>query len=269
MLRIGLDPTLFRIGGLVMTWHSFFTLVGVVVAVWLALRWAPLKRLRREAVENTAFWGILGGLVGARLVHVLDQWEFYAQNPGQIFALWQGGIAIYGAILGGFAGGALYALRARLPVGRLADLAAPVMVLGQAIGRIGDVINGEHLARPTSLPWGVVYTHPASPSAQVYGSTPTHPAVAYELLWDLAIFALLRFVLWDRLKPDGMLFALYLALYSVGRFFISFLRVDREWVLGLTQAQVIALAVLAVTVPLLLMRARFATPAPAPQRACR
>ena len=114
-----------------------------------------------------------------------------------------------------------------------------------AIGRIGDVINGEHFASFTSLPWAFVYTHPDSPA---FLRPASHPAVLYEMIWDLAL-VLVIWPLRSRLRPQGMTFAMYLALYSVGRFFISFLREEHnQYVLGLNEAQIIAILVLLVTV---------------------
>ena len=263
MIHIGMDPTIFTLGPFQLTWHSFFAFLGVVLAIYLAGRWARNSPgVNQDMVYATAVWALIGGIVGARFVHVIDHWSFYTSNPAEILAIYKGGIALYGAILGAFVGGAAYAYLNKFPVGKLADLAAPVVLLAQGVGRIGDIINGEHCSVGTTMPWGFVYTHPnseafASCYNTVRAATPsTHPAVAYELIWDLLAFA----VLWrlrGRLQPDGMLFALYLALYSTGRFFISFFRTDKVWVIGLQEAQLIAVLVLAVTVPLLAYRASF------------
>ena len=239
-----------------------------------------------DAVMSVAVWAIIGGIVGSRLVHVIDRWDFYGNDPAKIFQVWTGGIAIYGAILGGFAFGAAYmAVRnhpgflrnwnrllpwsklepAPLPsIGRLADLAAPAMLLSMAVGRIGDIINGEHVAKLTDLPWAFVYSNLESPSNQVWGLRGTHPAIVYEMLLDLAILAII-WPLRGRLRPQGMLFALYLATYSLGVFFIRFLRsgplpMDENWAIGLNEAQFIALIVMGVTVPLLLIKAQFVRP---------
>ncbi|MFQ5861230.1 MAG: prolipoprotein diacylglyceryl transferase [Dehalococcoidia bacterium] len=253
---------MFEVRGFLLTWHGFFTFVAVAVAVYLVARWARRERepIPSEVIYSVAVWVIIGGIIGARLVHVIDRWDFYGQNLGQIFAIWSGGIAIYGALLGGFAGGALYAtLRQQdvgVSVGRLADLAAPAVVIAMFIGRFGDIINGEHIAKPTSMPWGFTYSHPLSPTNQVYGLRATHPAVVYEMLWDLVVLGAL-FYLRNRLRPYGMTFVAFLAIYSVGRFFIQFLREDKIWLAGLTEAHLIALIVLAVTVPLLAYKAQW------------
>lgn len=217
-----------------------------------------------DAVYGVAIWGIIGGIIGSRIVHVADEWRFYGENPGQIIAIWNGGIGLWGALLGGFAGGVLAARLYKVPVGRLADQAGLSMLIAQAIGRVGDIINGEHVSEVTNKPWGFVWSNPESLTFRSYGLAATHPAVVYELIWDLLLFFLLWRFVRGRLKPDGMVFVAYLAFYSFGRYFIQYYRVDRIWFAGLQEAQVIALAVMAVTVPLLAFKARIA-PAETPE----
>ncbi len=251
MVTIGIDPLLITLGLFSVSWHSLFSMVAIAVGVWFPVHLAAKAGLSADTLLSLAMWAVPGGIIGARLVHVIDYWSYYAANPGAIFAVWQGGLAIWGGILGGAITGVIFAKIRGFPFARYADLAALGLILAQAVGRIGDVINGEHISTTTGLPWGVVYTHPNSPA---YGLPPTHPAVAYELLMDLLIFG----VLWKfrrRIRPDGALFLIYLIAYSVGRFFLSFLRLDSNTVLvGLNQAQWIALLVIAVAVPILLFQ---------------
>ena len=261
MIEIGMNPNIIDTGAVVLSWHGLLSVVAVAIAVYLVARWAPRHGISSDAVYSAAVWAIIGGIVGARFIHVIDEWEYYAANPTQVFAVWTGGIAIWGAVLGGFVGGWTYATWAGIPRGRLADITAPALILAMAIGRIGDMVNGEHLADLTTLPWGVVWSHPSSPSFQAYGLLPSHPAVAYEMLLDLAIFGVLLFVLRKRLRPDGMQFAALLAMYSLGRFFILFFHDYTIWFLGLNGAQIISLIVFAITVPLLARRARLRPPA--------
>ena len=246
---------MFVLGGLALTWHGFFAFVGVVVAVFLVGRWAPRVRIDSDVVYATAVWAIIGGVVGARLIHVVDRWDVYSSNPADILAIWKGGIALFGAILGGFLGGAIYARLQGYPIGRLADLTAPALLIAQSIGRVGDIINGEHVSKATNAWYGFIYSHPASLSNQVHGDLPSHPVVVYEIMWNMAVLALLWY-LWGRIKPDGMLFALYISLYSFGRFFITFLREDKIWVGGLQEAHLISILVMLVAVPLLVYRGR-------------
>ncbi|MCH8107417.1 MAG: prolipoprotein diacylglyceryl transferase [Chloroflexi bacterium] len=283
-INIGINPNILDFGSVLLSWHGFFTFVAVAVSVYLVHRWGTREGILGDAILSVAVWAIIGGIMGARVVHIIDFWgASYADDPIQVLYVWRGGIAIYGAILGGFAGGASYILirnsawflamwarffrfagephRAALPgVGVLADISAPAVLLSMAIGRIGDVINGEHCAKFTDLPWAVRYTYEVRPGITLgelqCGPGVSHPAVAYELLFDLALLA----VIWPlrhRLRPHGMFFVLYGALYSTGRFFLNFLRVEpNEYFLDLNQAQILALLVILVAVPLLVFKAQ-------------
>ncbi len=251
MIRIGLDPLLFSLGPFSISWHSLFMAIAIVVGVWLPAHLAVKAGLSKDRLYSLALWAVPGGIVGARLVHVIDYWSYYSANPGAILAFWEGGLALWGGILGGTLTAVIFTRIRGFPIGGYADLAALGLLLAQAIGRIGDVINGEHISKGTSLPWGVVYTHPGS---SAYGLPPTHPAVAYELLMDLLIFSIL-WKLRGRVQPGGTLFLLYLIIYSTGRFFLSFLRLDSNTVLlELNQAQWLSLIVLAAALPLLLLQ---------------
>ena len=263
MIEIDISPFLVRSGTFALSWHGFFTFIAVATAVYLVGRWAPQKGIAPDDVYSIAIWAIVSGMIGARLVHVIDNWGFYQDNPVQILYIWAGGIGLWGAILGGFIGGAAYALWAKHPVGVIADLTAPALLLVQSIGRLGDIVNGEHCARAaTEFIFAFSWVNASSNAASCANGlgVPVQPVIAYEIMWNMA--ALL--VIWklrDRIKPDGMLFALYLALYSVGRFLITFLREDNLWAFGLQEAHYIAIVVLVITVPLLIIKARPATAA--------
>ena len=127
-----------------------------------------------------------------------------------------------------------------------------------AIGRIGDVINGEHFSHATALPWGVFYTHINSAGAN---RPVSHPAVVYEIILDLLILAII-WPLRNRLRPHGMVFVLYGALYAVGRFFVSFVRVEtNSYFLGINEAQIVSLSIMIIAIPLLVYKAQFVRPA--------
>ena len=262
MIEIDIGPYLISTGAFLLSWHGFFSFVAVATAVYLVGRWAPMKGIDPDDIYSIAIWAIIGGIIGARLVHVIDNWGFYQYNLLQILFIWSGGIGIWGGILGGFLGGAAYALVAKHPVGVIADLTAPALLLVQTIGRLGDIVNGEHCARAaTEFILAFNWVSPDS-DARVCANgvgVPVQPVIAYEMLWNLAAL----FVIWklrDRLKPDGMLFALYLSFYAVGRFLVTFLRQDKVWVLGLQEAHFIAILVLVITIPLLIIKARPTTP---------
>ena len=250
-INIGMDPNLVTIGSFTLTWHGLMSALAVAVGFLVIIRLAKGAGITASSATPIILWGIFGGIIFARLFHVLDEFALYSRNPADIFKIWEGGLAIYGAILGGAVTGVLYAkLRGSSMefLGRLGDAAAPGLILGMAIGRVGCTINGDARGTPTGLPWGVAYTHPNHYLTTQTGGYVGHPAPVYEIIWDLLVLA----VLWrlrGRLKPDGVLFLLYLCLYSVGRFFISYVRVNKEVLFGLQQAQVIALLVLIICVP--------------------
>lgn len=239
MIEINVDPTLIQAGPVIITWHGFFTAVGVLAGITLAVKFGALLGFSEDDVMSVAMWGVIGGIIGARLMHVIDQWGYYSQDPIAILKVNEGGLAIFGTVVGGPIGGAIYAWRRGFSVTKLLDVGAVGLMLGMAIGRIGDVINGEHHGTPADLPWAVTYVHPntlGQPDLSV------HLAVGYELLMDLVIFGLLV-TLFGRLPRYSMVFWLFGALYSFGRFFIQFYRIDTPFVAGLSQAQLLSFLV--------------------------
>jgi len=221
--------------------------LGIIVATWLSMRLAKEGGMSAEVVFGSAFWLVLFGLLGARLVHVLDNLDVYGDDPGRILAFWKGGLSWYGALLGGLLGGFIAARVHKISLARFADILAPAIILGLSIGRIGCTINGDAYGTPTGLPWGLVYTHPdAYADLNVAG----HPAAVYEIIWNLMVFGIL-WRLKGRIRPDGSLFLAMVAMYSFGRFFISWVR-EEPAVLGpLHQAHIISLVLFVGAVALL------------------
>jgi phosphatidylglycerol---prolipoprotein diacylglyceryl transferase len=242
-IKIGLDPTIVKFAGLDITWHGLFTAAGVIGGVAVSAYLARRMGYPEDMIYNVALALVIGGIIGARGLYVIEHWSLFKNDLGQIFAINTGGISIYGALIGGTLGAWGYAMITKVPnIPRGADIAAIGGIVGMAIGRLGDIINGEHFAKSTSLPWGVVYTNVNSPS---YGLAAQHPAVAYEMFGDFAIFALLLLI-YIRVPRAGVTFMSYVLLYAILRVFVSFLRLDTEVLLGLRTAQLIAI----VTAPL-------------------
>jgi phosphatidylglycerol:prolipoprotein diacylglycerol transferase len=241
-IDIGIDPTILDRGGVEITWHGLFTALGVVFGVAIATYYARKAGYKEDQIYNVALALVIGGIIGARLLYVIENWSQFEDDLGKIIEVNTGGISIYGALIGGAIGAFLYAVLARvrnIPKG--ADIAAIGATLGMAVGRIGDIINGEHFSKTTDLPWGVVYTHEASPSVIAAVAQPQHPAVAYELLGDLVIFGILIFI-YTHVTRSGITFFAWVFLYGLLRFWVSFLRLD-ETVLGtgLRTAQLIGI----------------------------
>ncbi len=193
---------------------------------------------------------VIGGIVGARAGHVWDNWPAYVADPGRVVAFWNGGIAVTAAPIGSAVAGYLAARALRLPRGFMFDVSVIGIVLGEAIGRIGDIINGEHHAVACAgLAWCVRYTHPATLGQPGY----VHLVVGYDLVIDLVIFAILL-AYWRRVRgvpPESRVFWLYLVLYGGARFFTSFLRLDPVVFAGLQAAQLLGLVYVIVGLPVL------------------
>ena len=245
MVTINLDPTLFHLGPLVFSWYGLAVAAGLLVGVWLLLREAQRRGLPTEPVLDLVLWIAVGGLIGARLLYVLDRWSFFVANPTQMLAVHTGGLSIMGAILGGGLTAGLLAHRKGLPVRRLFDAAAPGIVLGQAIGRFGCLVTGDTVGSPTDGSWGVVYVNPGARVPQL--GVAYQPAFFYEQLWDMLVFAIL-WRLRGRITGDGQLFALYLGLYALGKFAITFVRLDPVYVWGLQQSHFVALGLLMLAI---------------------
>lgn len=246
MIRLDLDPIIFSIGHVHIGWYGTFIAIGVGVGLWLTAREAKRRSIVSDEIFNGAIWVIAAGIVGARLFHVIDNWETYAANPLAIFGT--AGLAIYGALIGGLIAVVIYARVRRLGLGQLLDATAPAVPLAQAIARIGCFINGDNYGVPTNppLPWSVVWMNP---NAMVPDHTIAYqPAQLYEAVWNLFVFAII-WKLRNRVRGEGVLFLIYVTLYSFGRFFISFVREDNIYFANLRQAQIIALVVIALAAP--------------------
>ncbi|HUG06256.1 MAG TPA: prolipoprotein diacylglyceryl transferase family protein [Candidatus Limnocylindria bacterium] len=244
------------VGSFRVAWHSVFALIGMLAGGFVSIRCARYL-VRDERVYPFAIAVVIGGLVGARVAHVTDNSALYAADPLQALQFWGGGIGTMGAPIGSTIAGYLAARWLRLPIGFMFDVSVIGIALGEAIGRIGDIINGEHHSIPCAgLPWCVRYTHPDT----LGQSTAVHPIGLYDGLLMLGIFVAL-FLYWRRVRgqpPESRVWLSYLLLLGGGRFLLSFLRTDPIFLAGLQQAQVLGLLYLgagAVTLPLLARRA--------------
>lgn len=250
MITINIDPVIFSIGHFMFRWYGLIVITAIVVGVWVAASEAERKGFKKEEIYDVAFLVIIPGLLGARLFHVLDHWSHeYAANPIQALYIWQGGLAIWGAVVGGLLAIAVIAWRRSWRLARLLDAAVLGLVLAQAIGRIACIITGDAMGKATNGPFGFAYTSPEAmvPKLGVYYT----PMPVYEIIANLGIFALL-WQLRKRNWPDGLLFLVYLALYSVERFLLGFTSSYQILAFGLTQSQIIALVGLLVALPLII-----------------
>lgn len=243
MLTINIDPILIHLGPLALSWYGLAVGVAILAGIWLTSRETIRKGLPGDKISDLMLWIAVGGIVGARLLFVLDRWAFFTANPSQIIAVQTGGLSIMGAILGGGLVAGLLAWRRHLPVRRVFDAAAPGLILGQAIGRLGCLVTGDTLGKPTDGTWGIVYLNPGSHAPAL--GVAYQPAFFYEQVWDLIVFAIV-WRLRSRLRVDGQLFALYLGLYAIGKFAVTFVRLDPVYAWGLQQSHFVALGLMAI-----------------------
>lgn len=241
------DPFGIHIGTLFyIRYYGLIIVAGAFAAAWLAARLAQRRGLHPDLIWDGLIWALVGGIVGARLWHVFTpppsmvqagfDTLYYLQNPLEIVSIWNGGLGIPGAVIGGLLAVWVYARRHKVNFVTLMDVVAPALPLGQAIGRWGNFINQELYGLPTTLPWGIAIENPLPPY------TPDqrfHPLFLYESLLNLALCGTL---LWagqrqaHRLKP-GDLFWLYLIGYPAIRFVLDFLRLDNAQVFGINANQ--------------------------------
>lgn len=251
------------IGPVTLRWYGLLLAGAALLGLALAQREAARHGGAQDFLA-TACVALAGGIVGARLYYVAFHWEYFSRSPLKVFALWEGGVGIFGGILGGVVLLVTYSRWHRLPLGRYLDIIAPSLVLGQAIGRWGNFFNEEAFGRPTDLPWAL-HISPAHRPADFRGFEYFHPTFLYESLWDLGVFLILYFILRARCRAvPGSLFLAYVMLYSLGRIPIEQLRLDSEMLGPYRSAQVVAVGCLVVAGALLLwLRRRHISGVPA------
>jgi phosphatidylglycerol---prolipoprotein diacylglyceryl transferase len=221
-----MDPILIEFGPVAIRWYGLMYVTAMVVGGWLIGKEVARKDipLNDEARWNFITLVFLAGILGGRVYYVVFNWGYYGAHPAEIPAIWHGGLAIHGGMIGGALAALWYIRRRRLVFLRLADACSPSVILGQAFGRFGNFMNGEVHGPPTDLPWGIVFP-PDSPAGREFGPVPLHPAMLYEMVLNLMIFGLLWGIR-KRAVRDGFIFSLYLILYSVARFLVSMIRAE-------------------------------------------
>ncbi len=249
MFTISIDPVILSIGHFALRWYGLIVAAAIAIGVWLGAREAARKGFNKDDIYNGALAVIFAGLAGARLFHVIDHWpDEFAANPIRALYIWEGGLAIWGGVIGGLLAVVVMTWRHSWPLPRLLDALAPGVLLGQAVGRIACLITGDAIGKPTTGPLGLAYVSPNAlvPQLGVYYT----PYPLFEIIMNLAIFAFVWQLRRSNL-PDGALALIYLLLYSVGRFFISIWSSYLIVAFGLNQAQIIGVLGAVVALPLL------------------
>ncbi len=250
-----INPFIFELGPLRVRWYGFLIAFSFVPGFYLAAAEARRKGIDPEVLYDFALLAGASGFAGARIAYVLQNLPEYLANPGRIVAVWEGGLSMHGVIIGGLLATTYFARKIRVPFLTFADVVFPALPLGQALGRWGNFFNQELFGYPTDVPWKM-YVAPAHRPPQWASEAFFHPTFLYESLWNLGVLALL---LWYRRRPgarEGDVLFLYLAAYSIGRFWVEFFRIGTPVALGLTLAQVVSLLVLAASAAWLLVRRR-------------
>ncbi len=245
-IEIGIDPNLLELGPYVLAWHGILTVLAIIAGVWVTRIGMRERGLVLPRLESFTYWTIAGGIAGARVFYIFDHLDRFRDNPLEVFALSEGGLAVYGAVIGGFGTVAILSVIYRYPFRKIIDSVAPGLAVAQAIGRIGCTINGDAWGAQTDSPFAFIYTHPDAIIPNRLQGVPTHPYPIYDIVMNLAIVA----IIWPLRKkrlPDGAIFAIFSALYAATRFIISAVREERIWIWGLQQAQVVALVMLVVS----------------------
>ncbi len=236
-------PILFKLGPLTVHTYGVAMAAAFLAGLLLVHHEAKRKGFNPEISYDIVLFAMIGGIIGARLVYVLDYWRDFAGHPAQVFAIWTGGLIFYGGLIGGtLAVVAVIKLR-KLSVGKVADMVAPAMAIGSAIGRVGCFANGCCYGKATSGFLGVTYTNELA-SARPLGVS-LYPTQLFEVAYNLVILGILW---WARpkLKSDGLLFWMYITLYGFFRFIIEFFRADPVFYLGMSASQLFSLVMLVV-----------------------
>jgi phosphatidylglycerol:prolipoprotein diacylglycerol transferase len=238
-ININIDPTLFTAGPFTLTWHGLFTAVGIICGVSLSVHLAKKDGIPSDVGEEIALVAVPAAIVGARLFYCLEHFDTFKDDPAKIVTgITDGGITLYGGLIAGVLAGLLYGLWRKWPIAIGLDAAAPGMILGQGLGRIGDLINGEHHGTASDLPWAFRYTNPNTLGELGKSVHPT--AGGYELIGDFLICAILLFVCRKRFKSPGLVFCSYAVTYGVLRFFLSYFRLDERQYFGISDAQMVS-----------------------------
>lgn len=249
-----IDPVAIQIGSISIYWYGIIMTTAFILGTILAYHHAAKSGIDPEHVINMLILIIPSAIIAARLYYVIFSWENYSANPMEAFAIWHGGLAIHGGLIGGFLAGYFYVRKHRLDFWKVGDIFAPSIILGQAIGRWGNFINQEAYGGPVSRDY--ISHFPAFIQKQMFvGGQYHHPTFLYESIWNLLVFALLMVL--RRRKPfSGQILLLYLAFYSAGRFFIEGMRTDSLMLGPIRVAQLVSLLLIITAIAVLFARGK-------------
>lgn len=269
-----MNPIFLEIEPLEIRYYGLMYAISFMIAIYFGKKWAEKKGINGIVFENFAFITIISGLIGARLYYVLLSLNYYLNNPLDIIAIWKGGLAIHGGIIGGFLGALFYSKKHKLNLWYLTDISAPFLLLGQGIGRIGNLTNGEIHGVPTFTPWNIIFSRQsrfaewyemyqasslqvqmefnelvpwglvfpsASPAGEEFPNVALHPAMIYEMILNFIGFIILYrlYRKWNLSK--GIITMIYIMIYAINRSFVSFFRAEDLMVMGMRAPHLISI----------------------------
>ncbi len=239
----------FKIGDYAVYWYGLIITTGLLLAVLYAWRSSPRYNVDAGKLFNCVLVGLITGIIGARLYYCAFQWEAYVSNPISILYIHEGGLAIYGGIIGALLGGLAVAKIQKMKFMPILDISMMGFLLGQGIGRWGNFTNQEAFGYETTLPWGMI-----SEGTLAEYANPVHPCFLYESLWCLLGFALLHFYGKYRQRYAGQIFYLYLVWYGFERMIVEGLRYDSLylWNTGIRVSQVLSAVIVLVGIIMLI-----------------
>ncbi|MCP3761161.1 prolipoprotein diacylglyceryl transferase [Domibacillus sp. A3M-37] len=251
-----LNPIAFELGNFQVHWYGIIIGIGIALGFYLASKEGDRIGLPQETFSDLLIWAIPIALISARMYYVLFQWDYYSQNPGAIIQIWNGGIAIHGALIGSVITAIVFSRKRGISFWKLADIAAPSIILGQAIGRWGNFVNQEAHGGEVTRSFLQNLHLPDFIVNQMYiDGAYYHPTFLYESVWNIFGLALLLFL--RKVNPKrGELFLSYVIWYSIGRFFIEGMRTDSLMLPGdfLRIAQVLSLSLIVIAAAILIYR---------------
>lgn len=246
-LALDINPVAFAIGDFQVYWYGIIIGMGFLLALIFALRNLKYFGIDKNGFIDCVLVGLIAGILGARLYYVFFKWDYYAQHLDELFAIHNGGLAIYGGVIGGLLGGCIVAKIKKLPIPAILDIAVMGFLIGQGLGRWGNFFNQEAFGTPTDLPWRMV-----SENTEGVG---VHPCFLYESLWCLLGFVLLYWFSRKWRQYDGQIFLLYLVWYGMERMIVEGLRTDSLYtpLFGLRVSQILAAVTMLAGIVLLIV----------------
>ncbi len=251
-----INPIAIDLGPLQIHWYGIIIGVGIALGLYLVVKESQRLGLHQDTFIDLLVWAIPIAIISARIYYVAFEWSYYQDNPGDIIKIWNGGIAIHGALIGAVVTTIIFAKLKGLSFWKLADIAAPSIILGQAIGRWGNFINQEAHGGEVTREFLEGLFLPDFIINQMYiDGTYYHPTFLYESLWNFAIFALLLVLRRKAMLKRGELFLTYVITYSIGRYFIEGLRTDSLMLTeSLRMAQFISIVLIVAAIAFIIYR---------------